>query len=136
MARLKLLDGSGDIEISTFNRPCLWFDEVGFPRTDGSTQFYIRSVKTRLRGRMLDSPVKLKLSENDTVLLLRGTFSELSLMAGKAVFDWDACQWFEVGAGRLYVDRSSEVFRINGEDYLEDWRTFIDLYPEPVFDVQ
>ena len=143
MAQLKFLDDPGDgnptaIEISTINRPCLVFDELGSPQTEDCVRFDVRPLGSNVLAQFAGFQVKFQLTEDGTVLNLRGMFSSPPVQGGKAVIRWDACQWFESGVEKLYVvkrDKSHLALRINGEDHSKGRAWALGLQdPAPVFD--
>lgn len=129
MARLKNEDGSVDIEISTFDRPHVWFDpnKNGDPKTDQVTRFNVSYPDTIRLAQHEYQYMWIKLAENETVLWLRGRFWSLPLEGGDTSFHWDACQWFEANEERLWTDGPSYVFRYYGHDHLAGRRWALGL---------
>ena len=132
MARLKNEDGSVDIEISTFNRPRVWFDpsKNGDPKPDQVTRFDISYPDVICLMQYTYSDMCIELTENETVLRLRGRFWSLPLEGDKAVFHWDACHWFESNEERLHADGLNYVFRYRGHDYFASRRWALGLEDE------
>lgn len=137
VARLRILDTPVAIETSGFNRPRVWFDEFGSPLTDDHVRFDVSALGSNTLAQSAGCQVKIELSEGKAILKLRGTFSPVPLQGGEVLFRWDACQWFESGVEKLYVDKrgtSRLALRINGEDRSKGRAWALGLSaPEPVF---
>lgn len=132
MARLMNEDGSVGIGISTFNRPRVWFDpsKNGDPKTDQVTRFDVSYPDTVRLAQYAYRYVCIELTENETVLRLRGRFWPLPLEGGEATFRWDVCHWFEANEERLYADGPNYVFRYRGHDHLAKRRWSLGLEDE------
>ena len=138
MAKLKIPENSKEIDISTFRRPCYWFDQFQTPQTDDIVRFDVPVLGGEILSEFAGHQVKIQLTERGTVLKLRGMFSSVPLQGGEVVFQWDACQWLEAEMEKLYVDKRGAThlaFRLNGKDLSKGRAWALGLpEPEPVFD--